>query len=287
MFDYDNDADLDIVATNGYYAGPTVPHGFEDDVIRLFRNNGQGGVLTTFTDVAAAAGMTDASQGRGLLTFDYDRDGDLDVFIVNNFQAPVLYRNDGGNEGDWLQIEAIGTLSNADGVGAFITVTPDLSQPNKKLVHENSGSSSFLSQSEPIAHFGLGVDAEPIDLIRIEWPASGSVQELRNVAPNQFLTVVERFPADFDEDGDVDGADFLTWQRSLGAAGTPTTGDANGDRQVTGQDLTIWRRQVGMPAVAAAGAVPEPALLTMTALAGVVIMARGRRRVRRARAFME
>ena len=94
MFDYDNDKDVDIVVTNGYY--DSLPS-FETDPVRLFRNNGQGGVLTNFTDVAGSVGMTDTSQGRGLLTFDYDRDGDLDVFIVNNFAAPVLYRNDGGN----------------------------------------------------------------------------------------------------------------------------------------------------------------------------------------------
>ena len=91
----------------------------------------------------------------------------------------MLYRNDGGNQGDWLAIKTVGTISNADGVGAFITVTPDLAFPNKKLVREISESSSFLSQSEPIAHFGLGPNADLIDLITIEWPASGVVQELR------------------------------------------------------------------------------------------------------------
>lgn len=40
-----------------------------------------------------------------------------------------------------------------------------------------------------IAHFGLG-DAAIIDTLRIEWP-SGLVQELRDVAPRQSLTVTE------------------------------------------------------------------------------------------------
>jgi hypothetical protein len=251
MLDYDNDKDLDIVATNGYYAGPTVPAGFENDPVRLFRNNGQGSFLTTFTDVAASVGMTDTSQGRGLLKFDFDRDGDLDVFIVNNFQAPVLYRNDGGNEaGNWLQIEAQGTISNADGVGAFITVTPDLAFPNKKLVHEITLSSSFLSQSEPIAHFGLGVNSDLIDLVRIEWPASGIVQELHNVAPNQRLLVVEHAPGDFDSDGDVDGRDFLVWQRN------PAVGD-----------LADWQANYGASTLTASNvAVPEPSSLVVAGL---------------------
>jgi hypothetical protein len=272
MLDYDNDKDVDLVVTNGYYEGPTVPPGYEDDAIRLFRNNGQGGVLTNFTDVAASVGMIDTSQGRGLLTFDYDRDGDLDVLIVNNFQAPKLFRNDGGNDNNWLRIEATGTLSNRDGVGAFITVTPDLALPNKVLVHEITESSSFQSQSEPIAHFGLGAGADLVDLIRIEWPASGIVQELRNVAPNQLLSVVEHHPCDFNYDGRIDGADYVVWRKTLGAAVAHGSGaDANGDGIVDEADYQFWRAEFGTTIVPGAGSgvgtlgasptVPEPASL--------------------------
>jgi hypothetical protein len=218
--------------------------------------------------------MIDTSQGRGLLTFDYDRDGDLDVFIVNNFQAPILFRNDGGNDNNWLRIEATGTLSNRDGVGAFITVTPDLALPNKVLVHEITESSSFLSQSEPIAHFGLGAGADLVDLIRIEWPASGIVQELRNVAPNQLLSVVEHHPCDFNVDGQVDGADYVVWRKTLGAAVAHGSGaDANGDGVVDGADYSMWKAGFGttvsMGAGSGAGAsasipsVPEPTSLVL------------------------
>ena len=240
MFDYDNDSDLDIVATNGYYLMYDTWR-FGTDQVKLFRNNGQGPISTTFTNVATNLGMTDTSQGRGLLTFDYDRDGDLDVFIVNNFQSPVLYRNDGGNlEGNWLQIETVGTMSNADGVGAFITVTPDLTQPNKKLVQEISLSSSFLSQSEPIAHFGLGSSTNLVDLLRVEWPASGIVQEFYDIAVNQRLTITEPRSGDFDFDGDVDGRDFLVWQRN------PSIGD-----------LTDWQANYEVSFLAASMVVPE------------------------------
>ena len=45
------------------------------------------------------------------------------------------------------------------------------------------------SEQSLIAHFGLG-DATNVDLVRIEWP-SGNVQELRDEACKQILTVVE------------------------------------------------------------------------------------------------
>jgi hypothetical protein len=48
--------------------------------------------------------------------------------------------------------------------------------------------------------------------------------------------------ADFDEDGDVDGDDFLTWQRNLGTpAAMHEHGDANGDATVDALDLAQWR----------------------------------------------
>jgi hypothetical protein len=50
-------------------------------------------------------------------------------------------------------------------------------------------SGSGFNASSPRAHFGLGA-ATNVDLVRIEWP-SGTVQELRDVAVNQFLTVTE------------------------------------------------------------------------------------------------
>jgi hypothetical protein len=66
--------------------------------------------------------------------------------------------------------------------------------------------------------------------------------------------------ADFDEDGDVDGADFLTWQRGLGAGTTHAEGDADGNGAVDVSDLAAWRFQFGATgaAVPIGTAVPEP-----------------------------
>ncbi len=72
------------------------------------------------------------------------------------------------------------------------------------------------------------------------------------------------FAADFDGDLDVDGADFLTWQRGFGAAAAlQIVGDADRDSAVTAADLAIWRGQFGSNLVTFSGAqaaatVPEP-----------------------------
>jgi hypothetical protein len=76
------------------------------------------------------------------------------------------------------------------------------------------------------------------------------------------------FDADFDDDDDVDGTDFLTWQRGLGIGAFNYQGDADGDQDVDGVDLTGWRNEFGMPqSSAAAGTVPEPGGAILAALA--------------------
>ena len=80
--------------------------------------------------------------------------------------------------------------------------------------------------------------------------------------------------ADFDGDGDVDGADFLTWQRGVGSAGGREQGNANGDEIIDGEDLGIWEDQFGDggDALAAATTIPEPtgAVLFLLAFGGLL-----------------
>jgi len=79
--DFDNDGDLDLFIP-GHDVGVRG---------RLWRNDGG-----LFTDVAAAAGLADASGQRSACWGDYDNDGDLDLYIVTHSGAAnVLYRNNG------------------------------------------------------------------------------------------------------------------------------------------------------------------------------------------------
>ena len=90
--------------------------------------------------------------------------------------------------------------------------------------------------------------------------------------------------ADFNGDGDVDGGDFLAWQRGFGTTtglALHGDGDANGDGNVLDFDLTFWEDQFGngaspLSALSGASAVPEP---TSVLLLGVgAMLALGTRR---------
>ncbi len=89
-------------------------------------------------------------------------------------------------------------------------------------------------------------------------------------------TLFDTFSADFDEDGDTDGADFLALQRGFGTLvnATHANGDANGDGTVDSDDLAIYF--TGFPsAVSLLGssihAVPEPSAWVL-AVAGLLLV---------------
>jgi hypothetical protein len=74
--------------------------------------------------------------------------------------------------------------------------------------------------------------------------------------------------ADFNGDGDVDGADFLAWQRGFGTGTTLEMGDADANGVVDAVDLGIWKAQFGVSTAAVAvAAIPEPAAAGLAAIA--------------------
>ncbi len=88
LFDYDNDGDLDIYFVNGAaLPGKTFDSPPQN---ALYRNDGG----RRFTDVTEQAGVADPSYSMGCVMFDYDNDGDLDIYN-SNFREDVFFRNNG------------------------------------------------------------------------------------------------------------------------------------------------------------------------------------------------
>jgi hypothetical protein len=78
--DVDADADVDLFIA------------FRDRANAFFRNGGG-----TFTDVAADLGLADRRRTVGAVWFDYDEDGDLDLYTGNmDGHANALFQNDSG-----------------------------------------------------------------------------------------------------------------------------------------------------------------------------------------------
>lgn len=186
FFDYDLDGHPDIFCANGHLdeeievVQPAVK--FAQPPL-LFRNDGRGRF-----ELANAEAGDDFGQplvARGAAYADYDGDGDLDILITSNDGPARLLRNDGGNTNGYLRVRLQGSRSNRDGLGARLTLT----SASGRQVQMVRGGSSYCSQSETVATFGLGGD-ERVDSLEILWP-SGVVDTLQGLEPNREILVVE------------------------------------------------------------------------------------------------
>ena len=184
FFDFDNDGDLDIFVTNGStFQELRQPEVLIPQTDMLFRNNGD----ETFTDVSQETGIAalPLRVGRGAAFGDYDNDGDVDIFVVNNHAPPTLLRNDGGNRNNWLQVKLIGAGTNRDAIGAKIQVkTTDRTQ-----VREIYAGDSYMSFNSLIAEFGVG-NATQIETLQVTWQ-NGKTQKLHNVPANQRIRITQ------------------------------------------------------------------------------------------------
>jgi hypothetical protein len=91
------------------------------------------------------------------------------------------------------------------------------------------------------------------------------------------------FGADFNEDGVIDGQDLAEWTTGFGAAGSAThmQGDADGDANVEGADFLIWQRQFGLSVGSGdvVQSIPEPASGWLVAVSPLTVnLLRKRRR---------
>jgi FG-GAP-like repeat len=73
-----------------------------------------------FTEVGGAAGLADTGWTLATSTFDYDNDGDLDLFLANDFGADTFYRNKG--DGTFEDVSAV-TQTADRGSGMNVSTT--------------------------------------------------------------------------------------------------------------------------------------------------------------------
>ncbi len=180
LFDPDGDGDLDVVMTGGW-----TQLAYADDTMLFWENDG----ALPLVERGAALGLDHGGQGRGLVVFDLENDGDEDVLVVRWADTPLLLRNDGDPPG-FVRVRTIGTTSNRAGLGARVEVTPSPGAPTQ--VRVVGVGQHFGGHGDPVPLFGLGDrDGPPVHEVRVTWPASGAVQVLHDVPRNDVVVVVE------------------------------------------------------------------------------------------------
>jgi hypothetical protein len=185
FLDYDGDGKLDIFLANGSTfqqdENPQLLIPMKD---QLFWNKGE---KEGFFDVSVVSGdyFDQEFGGRGVASADYDNDGDIDLFIVNNVGPGILLKNEGGNTNNWAKIYLLGDKSNRMAIGAKIRlVAGDLIQ-----VRQVGAQGSYCSQNSLKEIFGLGNETQ-IDTLQIIWPR-GLQESFYNLPVNELIQITE------------------------------------------------------------------------------------------------
>ncbi len=183
----------------------------------------------SFEDISGVSGIDHPADGRAMGLIDYDRDGWLDLAIVNaNSPMLQLYRNGieklvgprpilavrlrGGNRSASPSDE----FGPRDGYGAIVEV--DIG--GARLMREHRAGEGFAAQNSATLLMGLGPGVEG-GKITVRWP-SGRSQELANAPADSLVTVFE----DASESPDGSGFSLEPYHRSGLAAKAAKTANA-------------------------------------------------------------
>ncbi len=189
--DYDNDGDLDLYATNG-----------ASEPNQLYRNDGAGTFVVAYAGALINPLEELSCYSRGGVWADYDQDGDLDMYLANNYGSSCrsrLFRNEVGDNNRWLQVRPVGTVSNKSSIGARVRIVAGGGQQIREITTASGG----WNQSPPVAAFGVGA-ATTIDSLIVRWP-SDTVRILVSVPSDTLITVYETEASYVCGDADASG----------------------------------------------------------------------------------
>ena len=164
--DLDGDGDLDLVLL-----------GRADGQVGVFENNGTG----QFTNRSTTSGIAATTLGRGVAAFDYDRDGDLDLYVAQYNQPSRLWRNDGqlrftdatAAAGLSLTTFANGcSVADYDGDGHLdlYLCTYAVGVPNRLYRNRGDGTFEEVAAALGVASLGLSYQSAFSDYDRDGWP---------------------------------------------------------------------------------------------------------------------
>ncbi|HZI93281.1 MAG TPA: CRTAC1 family protein [Patescibacteria group bacterium] len=178
-------ADLDNDGYQDIYLGTGNPELRRVEPNIFYQNRGG----QTFEDLTRFTGLGNLGKGHGITFFDWDGDGDLDVyaelggFYHGDWWHNAFYLNEQGNRNHWLQIKLQQPEKNRDAIGAHVTVHAG----SLHQIQVMTAGRGFGSTDPPILHYGLG-HLTKVDRVEIRWP-DGVRQVVENPPADRLMTI--------------------------------------------------------------------------------------------------
>lgn len=123
---------------------------------------------------------------------DLDNDGDLDLVTNNINSAASIYENTTNDKANYIKLKFNYSKPNTFGVGTKV-ISYNKGIKQYKELYTVRG---FQASSEPLIHFGYGMEKE-VDSIKIIWP-NKTFQTLKNIKVNKTLVVSPEKTKSFD-----------------------------------------------------------------------------------------
>ena len=142
-----------------------------------------------FADISYVSGFDSSNDGRGMALVDWDRDGDIDIWMSNRNGPRVQFlRNKPHSRRRFVSLRLQGTTSNRDAIGARveIEVEPSIGVVSRTV----AAGDAYLSQSSKWLHFGLGT-AQKIKSVRVRWPGTVDFVAVEGVSLDNEFVIVE------------------------------------------------------------------------------------------------
>lgn len=186
LLDADDDGWLDLFVANGHIKDlfPTSNDQEPFEQKPQFFKNEKG---KRFQDVSATAGsyFKEKHLGRGSAVADFNRDGKLDLAVLNLNEPIALLKNETKTDNRLLSIRLIGKQSNRSSIGARVEIKTD----QRQFIRARQGSTSYLSSNEGVVYQGI-VAGSKIEEIVVLWP--GQAAEAWHPDQNHFqLTLIQ------------------------------------------------------------------------------------------------
>jgi Flp pilus assembly protein TadD len=172
--DYDNDGWLDLVAAGETSAGGE---------LRLLRNLGTKGWADVTKEIHLDA--VKLSQPRALAVADFAGNGDADLIVTQLGGPPIILRNEGGNQHNWMSIDFKPLSDNKSAIGTKVEIYAGALYQKWEV----QGASGYLGQNAPTILAGLG-EEKNAEVVRLLWP-TGVPQDEINLAAKKTQSIAE------------------------------------------------------------------------------------------------